>query len=89
MLAAESVPEAQAEFRKLLTEREENRLRHIGRSPTFAEFLDQTYLPMLAGTGKKAETIVTERTHYFRWREALGHLRLDKIRPSHILDVLN
>lgn len=88
-LAAKSVAEAQSQFRTLLNEREENRLRHIGQSPTLAEYLDNTYLPMLAGTGKKPETIVTERTHYARWREGLGHLRLDKIRPSHVLDVLN
>jgi hypothetical protein len=66
-LAATSVAEAQAEYRKLLTEREENRLRHIGRSPTFADYLEQIYLPMLAGTGKKPEMIITERTHYGRW----------------------
>lgn len=88
-LAAKSAAEAQEEFRKLLVERSENRLRHIGRSPTFGEFHDQTYLPMLAASGKKPQTIITERTHYKRWREALGHLRLDKIRPSHIQDVLN
>jgi integrase len=88
-LAAESAAEAQSELRKLLTEREENRMRHIGRSPTFAEFLDQTYLPMLSTTGKKPDTITTEKAHYKRWHAGLGHLRLDKIRPSHILDVLN
>lgn len=88
-LAARSVAEAQAEFRKLLTEREENRLRHVGRSPSFAEYLDGTFLPMLPATGKKPDTIITERTHYSRWRDTLGHLRLDKIRPSHILDGLN
>ncbi|PYK97805.1 MAG: hypothetical protein DME19_14975 [Verrucomicrobia bacterium] len=88
-LKATTGAEAQNEFRKLLIEREENRLRHIGRSPTFAEFLDRTYLPLLAGSGKKPDTITTEKGHYKRWRKALGHLRLDKIRPSHILDALN
>ena len=88
-LAAATAAEAQCEFRKLLTERDENRLRHIGRSPTFAEFYDKTYLPMLAGSGKKPDTITTEKAHYNRWLEALGHLRLDKIRPSHVQDTLN
>jgi integrase len=32
---------------------------------------------------------VTEKTHYNRWRKALGHLRVDKIRSSHIIQVLN
>jgi len=88
-LAAASAAEAQSELRKLLTEREENRLRHIGRSPMFADFLEQTYLPMLATSGKKPDTITTDNAHYNRWRDGIGHLRLDKIRPSHILDVLN
>ena len=88
-LAATTAAEAHGELRKLLTEREENRLRHIGRSPMFADFLQETYLPMLATSGKKPDTIITEKTHYNRWRGGIGHLRLDKIRPSHILDVLN
>ena len=33
-MAAQTVAEAQEEFRKLLVERSENGLRHIGRSPT-------------------------------------------------------
>lgn len=88
-LAAKSAAEAQEEFRKLMVERTENRLRHIGRSPEFAEYLDQTYLPLLAGSGKKPATITTEKSHYKRWREWLGHLRLDKIRPSHIQESLH
>ena len=44
---------------------------------------------MLQASGKKPGTIITEKTHYKRWQKALGHLRLDKIRPSHIQDALN
>lgn len=88
-LAAKTAAEAQEEFRKLMVERSERRLRHIGRSPAFAEYLDQTYLPLLAGSGKKPDTITTEKAHYNRWREALGHLRLDKIRPSHVQETLH
>jgi len=88
-LAAKTAAEAQEEFRTLMVERTENRLRHIGRSPDFAEYLDQTYLPLLAGSGKKPDTITTEKGHYKRWRESLGHLRLDKIRPSHIQESLH
>jgi hypothetical protein len=88
-LAATSAAEAQEEFRKLLVERSENRLRHIGLSPTFAEFYEQTYLPMLNASGKKPDTITTEKAHYKRWKVALGHLRMDKVRPSHIQEVLN
>ncbi len=88
-LAAKSAAEAQDELRTLVVERKEHRLRHVGRSPTFAEYLNQTYLPLLAGSGKKPDTIITETTHYNRWCEAIGHLRLDKIRPSHIQETLN
>ena len=88
-LSASTAAEAQEEFRKLLVERSENRLRHIGRSPSFSEYLDKTYLPLLSGSGKKPDTITTEQAHYKRWRTALGDLRLDKIRPSHILAALN
>ena len=88
-LAAKSAAEAQDEFRKLLVERTENRLRHVGLSPAFAEYLDRTYLPLLAGSGKKPDTITTEQAHYKRWRESIGHLRLDKIRPGHIQETLN
>jgi integrase len=88
-LEAATVAEAQKEFRELLVERSENRLRQIGLSPTFSEFYTETYLPILDSSGKKAATLVTEKGHYKRWVEALGHLRLDKIRPSHILEALN
>ena len=33
---------AQEEFRKLLVERSENRLRHIGQCPKFSDYLEQT-----------------------------------------------
>lgn len=44
---------------------------------------------MLGGTGKKTATLVTEKAHYERWRIALGHIDLEKIRASHILGMLN
>ena len=87
-LAAKTAAEAQDELRTVLVERKENRLRHIGRPPLFAEYLDKTYLPLLNGSGKKHDTLVTEGAHYNRWRTALGHMRLDKIRPSHIQETL-
>jgi hypothetical protein len=42
-LNAATLGEAQAELRTLLVERKENRLRQIGRSPKFAEYLDETF----------------------------------------------
>jgi integrase len=46
--------------------------------------LEQTYLPRLDTSGKKADTLVTEKGHLNRWSESLGPLRLDKVRPHHI-----
>jgi integrase len=83
-LQAGTVAEAQAEFRTLLVERQDNTLRQLSRSPRFTDFLNQTYLPLLATSGKKPGTILTEKTHYKRWDAALGHLRLDKIRSNHV-----
>jgi len=83
-LVAATAAEAQAELRTLLVERAQNNLRHLSRSPLFTDYLNQTYLPLLATSGKKPATIVTEKTHYKRWDAALGHLRLDKIRASHV-----
>jgi integrase len=83
-LAAGTAAEAQAEFRALLVKRKNNTLRQLTQSPRFTDYLNQTYLPLLAASGKKPGTIVTEKTHYKRWDAALGHLRLDKIRSSHV-----
>ena len=83
-ITAATPAEAQAELRTLLVERAQNNLRQLSQSPRFTDYLNQTYLPLLATSGKKPATIVTEKTHYKRWDAALGHLRLDKIRASHV-----
>ena len=38
----------------------------------------------LETSGKKPDTWVTERVHLGQWKESIGHLRLDKIRPHHV-----
>jgi hypothetical protein len=73
---ATTASEAQDEFRTLLVERDENRLRPIGLSPLFKDYA-QIYLDSQSTSGKKADTLVTERGHINRWIEAIGHLRLD------------
>jgi integrase len=83
-LAASTAAEAQEEFRTLLVERKENRLRHIGRCPKFGDYVEQTYEPRLPTSGKKPDTLVTERVHLKQWRASIGHLYLDKIRPNHV-----
>jgi hypothetical protein len=77
-LEAETAAEAQEEFRSLLVQRSENRLRPIGLSPLLRDY-GSVYLERQATSGKKPDTLVTERGHINKWIEAIGHLRLDKI----------
>jgi len=83
-LGAETAAAAQEEFRTLLVERGEDRLRHIGRCPKFSDYVEQTYEERLATSGKKPDTMVTEHVHLKQLRESVGHLTLDKIRPYHV-----
>ena len=83
-LAAATAADAKLELDKLMVERSENRLRHIGRGPKLADYLEQTYLPRLHTSGKKPDTLVTEKGHVNRWCASIGHLFLDKIKPHHI-----
>ena len=83
-LKASTAAEAQEEFRTLLVERGEDRLRHVGRCPKFSDYIAKTYEPRLAASGKKADTLVTERVHLKQLGKSIGHLALDKIRPHHI-----
>ncbi len=83
-LKADTAAAAQEEFRTLLVERGEDRLRHIGRCPKFSDYVEQTYENRLTTSGKKPDTLVTERVHLKQLRESVGHLTLDKIRPYHV-----
>src|SRR5438876_1175762 len=78
-LKAQTTAEAQEEFRTVLVERGEDRLRHIGRCPKFSDYVEQTYQKRLATSGKKPDTLVTERVHLKQLHESIGHLCLDKI----------
>jgi integrase len=83
-LTAASAAAAQEEFRTLLVERGENRLRHVGRCPKFSDYVSETYEQRLVTAGKKPGTLVTERVHLKQLSESLGHLTIDKIRPYHV-----
>ncbi|HLH55099.1 MAG TPA: hypothetical protein VKY92_15940, partial [Verrucomicrobiae bacterium] len=87
-LNAETVAEAQEEFRKLLVQRSEAELPHIGRCPTFDSYVQDTYLKRLVTSGKKPDTLVTEKVHLKQLRRSIGHLYLDKIRPYHVANHL-
>jgi len=83
-LETTSAAETKQELDKLVVERSKNRLRHIGRGPKLRDYLEQTYLPRLDTSGKKPDTLVTEKGHLNRWRDSIGNLYLDKIRPYHV-----
>ncbi len=82
-LEAETVAQAQAEMRTLLVERRENRLRHIGQAPKLADYVNEVYLPRITGE-KKPRTVLKEKGSLARWVNALGHLRLNKLRAHHV-----
>lgn len=83
-LEVPTTAQAQEELRRVLVERADQTLRHVGESPTLEDYYTRSYLALLCSAGKKAATVVTERGHLQHWRRGLGHLRLDKIRPSHV-----
>src|SRR5262245_17253887 len=56
---AQTVVEAKAELARVQLERTDNTLRHIGRAPSFADYL-VTYKARLATSGKKPDTIALE-----------------------------
>lgn len=81
---AKTAAAAQEAFRKLLVERGEDQLRHIGRCPKFADYVEDTYKKRLKTSGKKPDTITTEEVHLNQLSKTIGHLTLDKIKPHHV-----
>ena len=86
---ASTVAQAQSEFRRLLVERRDNQLRHVGRTPKMADYLQATYQPRLEVSGKRQRSIEKECGSLRRWAEAIGQYRLDKLRPFHLTGFLD
>lgn len=84
-----TVPQAQAELRRLVTAREKGNLPTLHRTPKFGEFAD-SYLAYHEGVvgGKRRKTLQTERGHLKRWKEHLGDTRLDKINLAMVHDFI-
>lgn len=76
-LEVSTVAQAQEELRRLLVERSDRTLRHLGLSPTLEVCYTKNYLSLLKSAGKKPATVATECGHLSHWRRGLGHLRLD------------
>ena len=87
-LKAGTPAEAVEELKTLHVERRENCLRHIGRAPKLADAI-AAYLESLAVSGARPATIRKLRCHLARWSEALGHWRLDQLRPYHVTGFLD
>lgn len=84
-LAANTTAEAQGELRRLLTQREDNELPVLRRTPKFRHYVRQ-YLDFYdtVRDAKRPKTLQTERGHLNQWIEHLGDTRLDRINMAMI-----
>jgi integrase len=84
-LAADTVAQAQAELRRLMTKREENALPILKLTPKFRDYAAQ-YLAYYKTVkdAKRPKTLQTESGHLDMWIKHLGDTRLDKINRAMI-----
>jgi integrase len=82
---AQSVAQAMAALRRLQTQREENNLPVLKRTPKFSECMKQ-YLAYYETVkdAKRPKTLQTERGHLNAWVKHLGESRVDRITPAMI-----
>ncbi len=86
-LQGSTLDAAKDDLRRLLVERNDDRVRPIGLSPTLADF-KEVFLKELAVSGKRASTISKESYYLKDWALQIGHMRLNKIRANHLAQVL-
>ena len=86
-LAASTPAEAVAEMKTLHVERQDNTLRHIGRTPKLSDYIT-TYIATLATSNKREATRDKESGCLEKWSEKLGHWRLEQLRPHHLTGFL-
>ena len=77
--------QAIGELKRLQTQRADNDMPSVGRTPKFGEYAAR-YLDFISsGQGtKKAGTVEKERSVLAKWTEHLGGLRLDQIKRLHV-----
>jgi len=82
---AETVAQALAALHRLQTQREDNTLPVLKRTPKFSECVKQ-YLEYykIVKDAKRPKTLQTERGHLNAWVEHLGESRVDRITPAMI-----
>jgi integrase len=83
--AVQTVAQAVAELKRLQTQRSDNALPTLARTPKFGDYAVK-YLDFVgSGQGaKKPGTVEKEKTILNRWTEFLNGLRLDQIKPVHV-----
>jgi integrase len=81
----QTAAQAVAELKRLQTQRSDNLLPVLERTPKFADYVLR-YLDFISsGQGtKKAGTIQKEKAILARWTDYLGQLRIDQIKRVHV-----
>ena len=87
--AVETVPQAIAELARLRTQRADDSLPVLGRTPIFSDYADNYLAQIKAGQKKKTGTIAKEEAILKKWKTHLGGIRLDKLRPTMVASFLN
>lgn len=87
--AVETVPQAIAELARLRTQRADDSLPVLGRTPIFSDYADNYLAQIKAGRAKKAGSIAKEEAVLKQWKKHFGGIRLDKLRPAMVARFLN
>ena len=81
----ETIPQAVEELKRLQTQRSDNTLPVLSRTPKFAVYAKNYTDFIECGQGvKKPGTVEKEKAILARWTDKIGGLRLDQIRRIHI-----
>jgi integrase len=81
----QTAAQAVGELKRLQTQRADNQLPVIGRTPKFSDYVTHYVAFISSGQGtKKPGTIQKEKAILARWTDYLGQLRLDQIKRVHV-----
>ncbi len=81
----QTAAQAVAELKRLQTQRADNQLPILGRTPKFNDYVARYIAFVSSGQGtKKRGTIEKEKAILARWADCLGQLRIDQIKRVHV-----
>jgi len=81
----ETAAQAVAELKRLQTQRADNQLPILERTPKFNDYVARYIGFVSSGQGtKKPGTIQKEKAILARWADYLGQLRIDQIKRVHV-----